>query len=429
MLNRADLETLKQELATIREGYEAGIKAGIDPLSEQMQVLQNALKELEGRFQNLEASRQAASDSRAVVQDGPYRGMDIVELSMAKALAGVAGDDGGPAPWLANVQQALDNVSAGKGAELTGEDTVGILWNDVNLRTLVAPLPMRVPMTSDPMKVPLQVGDLQFYPRGADEAAIATDTATGERQLNAHELVAEVDWSYSLEEDAVVAMMPTFRESVIRNVAEVEDDVLVNADSTLTNANINSNGAAVTKETDGVAQYTLGFDGLRHYPLVAFNEQSTNINAALTDVNFRTIRAKMGKYGVQPSQLAIVVGPETYFSMMGLPSVLTLDKFGSQATVLTGQLGSIDGIPIIVSEFMKLANNAGMVASAANQNTKGSLLMFNRTQWALGYRREPLIEVWRDVRKRQVVMVVSLRLALQHRGQFPHTTIGYNITV
>jgi hypothetical protein len=60
------------------------------------------------------------------------------------------------------------------------------------------------------------------------------------------------------------------------------------------------------------------------------------------------------------------------------------------------------------------------------------LLIANRTQWRVGFRRELMIETTRDIQKRQNIMVVSMRLAFMertgNRGTATHTAIQYNIT-
>ena len=61
------------------------------------------------------------------------------------------------------------------------------------------------------------------------------------------------------------------------------------------------------------------------------------------------------------------------------------------------------------------------------------MLLVNRSQWRLGFRRELMIETTRDIQKRQNIMVVSMRLAFMertgNRATATHTALQYNITV
>ena len=153
---------------------------------------------------------------------------------------------------------------------------------------------------------------------------------------------------------------------------------------------------------------------------------------AVSDDMFNEIRAKLGKYGVRPSELAYVTDINTFIRSLSISNFRTLDKFGPQATVLTGQLGAVEGVPVIVSEQMVLADTDGKVTDAGNGTNTGRLLIFNRSQWRIGFRRELAIETVRDVQKRQTVMVISFRLAFQERSgtrsTATHTALQYDIT-
>ena len=95
-------------------------------------------------------------------------------------------------------------------------------------------------------------------------------------------------------------------------------------------------------------------------------------------------------------------------------------------------MGAVEGVPVIVSEQMGLADTAGKVHSTAASNTRGRLLIVNRTQWRKGFRRELLIETERDIQRRQNVMVVSMRVAFAERtgsrSGATHTALQYNVT-
>ena len=122
----------------------------------------------------------------------------------------------------------------------------------------------------------------------------------------------------------------------------------------------------------------------------------------------------------------------TFIRSLSVDNFRTLDKFGPQATVLTGQLGSVEGIPVIVSEQMALADTDGKVTDGGNCTDTGRLLIVSRSQWRVGFKRELAIETVRDAQKRQNIMVVSFRIALQERSgtrsTATHTALQYNIT-
>ena len=122
----------------------------------------------------------------------------------------------------------------------------------------------------------------------------------------------------------------------------------------------------------------------------------------------------------------------TFIRALSIPNFRTLDKLGPQATLLTGQLGAVEGIPVIVSEQMALADTGGKVTDAGNGTDTGRLLIVNRSQWRVGFKRELTIETVRDAQKRQNIMVVSFRIGLQERtgsrSTATHTALHFNIT-
>ena len=92
----------------------------------------------------------------------------------------------------------------------------------------------------------------------------------------------------------------------------------------------------------------------------------------------------------------------------------------------------MEGIPVIVSEQMKLADTDGKVTDAGNGTDTGRLLLVNRSQWRVGFRRELAIETDRGIQKRQNIMVISVRIAFAERtgtrSTATHTALQYNIT-
>ena len=147
---------------------------------------------------------------------------------------------------------------------------------------------------------------------------------------------------------------------------------------------------------------------------------------------FNEVRSKLGKYGVRPSELTYIMDVNTYIRSLSISNFRTLDKLGPNATLLRGQLGAVEGIPVIVSEQMKVADTDGKVTDVGNGTNTGRLLIVNRSQWRVGFRRELAIETDRDIQKGQNIMVISMRLAFSERSgtrsSATHTALQYNIT-
>ncbi len=314
-----ELEAVKKEISEVS----AFVKERVQPLREERDRLEKSITELTATER--EIRRRAllgdGSEQRRRVESGPYAGSDVLDLAIARSLYASArvsssrtsGKSGGLDEWERHLKAAMDSVTVGTGDELVATAQANLLWQDVNLETLVASLFSRITMPSNPFDIPLQLGDVNWYPGSENVSAKSTALATTNQTLNARELVAEVPWSLSLDEDAVIAMLPEVRRTLVRNASEVIDDVLLNGDTTTTNG-INSDGATIATTDAGKAQWLLGFDGLLHQPLVDNTSQANNLNGAITAGAYNQALRLLGKYGVRNNEAVFVTDVNTLMS-------------------------------------------------------------------------------------------------------------------
>ena len=491
MTTTSDIEGIKKDLADIN----SFVRERFEPVSNEVGLLREETERI-GKAVNTAMERERSARRSAlsgyvqdvgtpIVPSGAYAGMDILDLALVRRFAHSQRREGLATAWIERAEEAkrllaasitpadiqashsaaerrlerwfsvdskdtgqfqgfsrqllgamtraaMDSTTAGSGDELVATLEARELWQDVNLQTLVAPIIPTFPMPSNPFDVPRQLGDVNFFPGTENTATTDTVLATGRTTLTAFELVGQVPYSFTLEEDGVIAMLPEIRAGLVRNVAEVLDDIILNADRSTTN-NINADGATISAASTGKAHWLLGYDGILHLPLVDNASQGNNHNAVVSDDMFNELRAKLGKYGARPSQLAWVMDVNTFIRAQSVEQFRTMDKLGPNATLLTGMLGAVEGIPVIVSEQMPLADEDGKITDGASSNMKGRLLLVNRTQWAQGFRRQLMIDVDRDTQKRQTVVTVSFRHALAERSgsrsTAAHTALQYNINL
>ena len=321
-----------------------------------------------------------------------------------------------PSEDLREALKALTAGGTGTGDELVPTEMAAELWQDFFLASRVVGNMVRIAMPTDPFDQPLGLGDVTWRKGVENTATTASDPATAKSTLTSTEQIAEVNWSYTLDEDAVLAVMPAVRERLGISGAEQMDAFALSADSTdedTGNINLHDANPAAT------AWYlSAGQDGIRHAWLVDKSSQTVNAGGdALGDPDVLAALVLMGKYAANPDACRMVCDVSTYLKgMLNLDGVQTLDKFGPNAVIMTGQLASYRGIPVIVSASHPLAEADGCVSTTANLNTLGSLSIFNRLMWTIGFRRELLIEVDRDIQKRMNILVVSFRIAVAAHG-------------
>ena len=331
-----------------------------------------------------------------------------------------------------DVIKAMDSTTAAKGDELVPTFEAAQLWLDVNLNTLILPALVQVPMPTNPFDWPTQLGDTNWYPTTENVQATTSDVTTAKRTLTAQGLKTGVPFSDELQEDAIVNFASELRTSLARNAAEVIDDVLLNADTTVTNG-INSDGATISTSSAGKAQWLLGWDGLRHHPLVDLTGQGASIGAAVSASAYNRVMVLLEKYAIprRPGDVVFITDPMTRVASLAIAEIETVDS-GRASTISSGELMNIYGVPIIVSEQMKLTASDGKVTDGA-AGTVGGILGVNTTQWYVGFRRGITMETAREAGKGQTTLYVSFRIALTAReaptaSTALFTSLAYNIT-
>lgn len=332
---------------------------------------------------------------------------------------------------LREVTKLMTSTGTGIGDEYVPTGMATQLWNDMFAASrVVADLPTQ-PMPTDPFDVPLGLARPTWRKGAQGNASTAVNATTAKSTLTSTEQIVEIDWTYNLDEDAVVAMMPSLRQMLSSSGGEQMDAFALNADSTdAATGNINLDDA----NPDSDSYYlSAGQDGIRHLWLVDNTAQGNSGGGdALADADLVAGLNDLGKYGLDVQNVRIVPGIQAYFAMLGLTNVATVDKYGPAATIVTGELMRYRGVPVIPSASQPLAEADGKLSTTSASNTLGTISLYNRNMWAVGFRRGLTIEVDRDIKTRQLIMVVSFRIAVGAQGTrstATHTSGVYNFTV
>lgn len=328
--------------------------------------------------------------------------------------------------------KALATGSTGAGAEYVPNLEATELWNDFFSASKVVADMQQTPMPSDPFDLPVGM-QLFTWRKGAQlSSQTAYDPGTLKSTLTSTEQVVEIDWSYNLDEDSIIAIMPTLRMMAALSGGEQMDAFALNADPTATATN---NINLVDAQPPADAYYlTNGQAGIRKQWLVDNTGQGKTCSAgALTDALMAGGLKALGKYGLDYQNARIVPDIVTYLSgMLGLTNVATMEKYGPQATIVAGELARYRGIPILPSYSHVLCNTAGKVSNTGGNNIYGSISMYHRNMWKVGFRRGLTIEVDRMIQSRKLIMVISFRIAvasLGTRSTATHTAGLYDILV
>ena len=189
-----DLELIKREVAGIRDYYQSRMDAELPPMKDEIERIAAQLGRIQDLWRDGEKrailSRFGVGD-RPRVAYGKYSGLDPLDLACIRSLlTAQLREPSGLNPrmledWQVNLKAAMDSTTAGTGDELVDTQESRALWDDVNLETAIAPLFNTVQMPSNPFQIPLQLGDVNWFPGTENVATKSTALTTARQTLTA----------------------------------------------------------------------------------------------------------------------------------------------------------------------------------------------------------------------------------------------------
>ncbi|HEV2778828.1 MAG TPA: hypothetical protein VGX25_05450 [Actinophytocola sp.] len=322
---------------------------------------------------------------------------------------------------------AMDTAESGFGQQLIGAQYVGELWEAPRKLGRIFPLIESFEMTDPTAYLPVEVDipEMLFVSESTANNSSNYDTVkTGSQrvQADAKKFVIHQMWSGEMEEDSIIPFIPFLRRQAALSVAHYSDSLVLNGDTTNAatgNINLDDADPANTK-------HYLAFDGIRHAGLVDNTNNRLDVAGA---VAFATLSKQRGRmidstnlvdwgHPIDMRDLVRIADPETADAISLLDEVLTVDKYGANATVFNGELASVQGSPLISSIAMSKTEADGKVSTTAASNTKGQVAAFNRRGYKVGWRRRVRVETERIPATDQTRIVYSLRLGF---GRFTPT--------
>jgi len=211
-----------------------------------------------------------------------------------------------------------------------------------------------------------------------NDASSGTTKATGltEVSMTAHKLATREYIGYEEEEDALIPVAGIVRDAIIRRMARTSD-------------------ASILGGISGVPFTSLAGNAGGH----SSNNVVTGSTSDLVTVGeLLTARKNMGQWGTNPADLTVFLSQAAYYNLLDATEVVTVDKYGDNATVKAGELGKLWGMSLVVSDAF-----AGAGASVAQG------IIVNPSNYLLGNYRNMTIETATDVVAQQKAMVATRR--------------------
>lgn len=276
---------------------------------------------------------------------------------------------------------------------------VGALWvptmisssyiDEYNLERKVSSLFQEIKMPSNPYEFPvLSNGAVATKLGERTQKSTKDEFSASSIEFKAVKLSNQYELPEELNEDSAVDVMKVIRQELIEGQEKALEIAILEGDTTGLHQHTNSQFGAGAPAADSSERV---FDGLRKRALAASLKQDCSA-AVVNEGHLSSARQKMGKFGINSAELALICGPIGYNQLMQLDDVRTLEQYGPQAPVLSGELAKYEGIPIIVSEWLREDTDATGV-NGASGNTKKSMLIVNRKRFMLGMRRPIQVKV------------------------------------
>lgn len=348
-----------------------------------------------------------------------------LDLAIARHLA-VA-----PRSIAAQVSKANYDGS-GVGAELIPDQFLAELHMEYQVPTVVRSLFSEVQMSSNTMLAPRINRGGRPYIKGtvtSDNPALypVSTVSMGQAQITAKGLSTRYILDEELIEDSAVLLLPAMQRMIAKDMRDAVEDALINGDSASTHqdaiASWNIRERWGASGLGGSNDHRRLWTGLR----AASYDKSTTLDVNNVDAaKLLELISKLGEYAA--ADKVLIVSPEAlYESLMGLEQVITLDKFGPQATILSGQMGSIFGMPIVVSRF--LSDDLQTTGKFTGSGSTTGMLCVSRDSWNIFARRGISIQQEQDIKSGAYNMVATERLTFDSldASDVKNVAFGFNL--
>jgi len=360
------------------------------------------------------AELQRAFDNRRIyrmIKGASHQGQRVVQSPHFDAEVQRAADAFGP-----EVRAWVD--TNGTGGEFLPTDTLPSWEREIQLQRA-----HRVPGLFGSVQIPRDIAiptmsgaPIPYQVSGAvddDPAQIpASSIGTGSQSIVLATLGARVVVDRNAAEEALIAVMDSLiRPAVAGSMVAGEEDCVINGDTTASHrdtglASWNPDNYYKAAPGGGTNDHRRTWMGLRHRATDATNSTDRSTFSFTT---FMTDRASLAG-GQQGQQDIIAIGNATGLVVNHgtLDEVVTVDKYGPGAVVLSGEVSRLGGVPLIESQFMTGDLNASGVFDNVTK-TKTGYLTLKRSRFMWFRRRGITLEVVWDATRQVWHLVATMR--------------------
>ena len=360
----ADVEkaqAVEAEEIRVKTGVQTGVEALMADveakLAEKDAKIDEVLKQYKSELEEKSAEIDAMKNSKKSFTDRSSKG-DISKWGqdfMKAHLLGVMTQKGFNTSFAQDLQEKAGIDYTTNAADID-QEVSNLIEKEIMNELKVARLFREIPVNGAATVLPIQPD--------VDAAAWATAATGGNLQnqgnsggsankfqpkqviLNAYRLVSSSFMDNDVDEQVLINLMPMIVESVARAHAKAVESAILMGGGSITGL-------------DGYAATHSGKIDLDGASVAAGN------SAKMTSAMLLGARQGMGKYGLNPTDLAYIVSQNSYYDLLEDASFQTLDEVGSDlAARVTGTIGAVYGTPVVVSDQFAAETAAGPAAFA-----------------------------------------------------------------
>jgi HK97 family phage prohead protease/HK97 family phage major capsid protein len=242
------------------------------------------------------------------------------------------------------------------------------IYTEMEQQLVIAPMFNRMAVDAKTFRVPVADedtdGDVAMFRSGTYATGIGDTTNVPTSNQNTissveftpHKFMATTHLAKDEEEDTVLPLLDFLRAAATRRLARAIDKSILRGTGALTGFTASPTNT-ITAGT-GYASVIEGITNLTGDASLTVSTGSSTDKADPSDI--AAARTQMGKYGLQlGNDLVFVTSIEGYNNLVTTSDFQTVDKFGPNATYLTGSVGAVYGIPIAISEFLDGVGSTG----------------------------------------------------------------------
>ena len=212
--------------------------------------------------------------------------------------------------------------------------------------------------------------------------------------LQTHRLISGTFLSNDTDEQVVLSLLPILTPALARAHAKAIDSAILIGNSSI-------NGIVGGAGTDGAGSF-LAFDS----SLVTDpNPDASPSTGPITSANLLSIRSEMGKFGLNPTDVAYIVPVDQYYHLIDDDGFSDVSEVGSDlAFKRIGVVGAIYGSPVIASDVL------ASVSNASGAQTSTAAVAVNVNNFVIPKLRGVNVETDYEVANQRTAIVASQAL-------------------